>query len=84
MLQVAFLDRIASSSQVIERGLHIAGIPGGNNIQQKTQAGCAVELTGEIEIGEHTTLSVGDITDQTMHRFPLIEHASHAAAVWLV
>src|SRR6266699_2621507 len=84
MFQVTVLNRIASGSQVIERGLHVAGIPGGNNIEQETQTGGAVELTGKIAIGEHTTLPVGDITDQTMHRFPLIEHTPHLTPMRLV
>jgi hypothetical protein len=66
MLQVTVLDGIAAGSQVIERRLHIAGIPDGNDIEQETQAGRAVELTGEIAIGEDTTLPIGEIAGQAV------------------
>src|SRR5258708_39980657 len=77
MLQVTLLDGIAGGSQVVERGLHVAGIPGCDDVQQKTQGGCAVEVTGKIAIGEHPALSIGDVAGQAMDSLSFIEHTPH-------
>src|SRR5258708_6914507 len=84
MLQVTLLDGIAGGSQVVERGLHVAGIPGCDDVQQKTQAGCAVELTGKIAIGEHPALSIGDVAGQAMDSLSFIEHTPHLTPMRLV
>ena len=71
MLQVTVLDRIPGSSQMIECALHIARIPGSNDIEQEAQAGCTVELTREIAIGEHPALPISDIAGQAMDCFSI-------------
>ncbi|SRR5216683_7135150 len=84
MLQVTVLDQIAGGSQVIERRLHIARIPGGNDIEEKAQAGCAVELTGKIAIGEDAALPISNIASQAMDCLSLIEHAPDPASMGFV
>ncbi len=71
MLQVTVLHPKADGAQMIKRRLHVAGIPDGDDIEQETQAGSAVELTGKIAIGEHAALPLGDIAGQAMNCFPV-------------
>ena len=84
MLQIALLNYIPGGSQVIECRLHVARIPDGDDIEQEAQTGRAVELTGEIAIGEHATLPIGDIASQTVDRLSLIEHTPDLAPMRLV
>jgi len=84
MLQVALQDRISRRTQVIECCLHISGIPDSNDVQQQAQAGRTIELTGEISVGQYPKLPIGDKTRQAMHRFSLVEHASHTASIGFV
>ena len=66
MFQITVLDWIPAGSQVIECRLHVARIPDGNTIEEKAQAGRAIELTGEITIGEHAALPIGHLARQAV------------------
>jgi len=83
MLQVTFQDQVSRRPQVIKCSLHVAGIPNSNDVEQEAQTGGAIELTGEIAVGQDPKLSVGDKACQAMHQFSLVEQASHASSVWL-
>ena len=84
VLKVTFQDWVFCRTQVIERSLHVPGIPNSNDIEQETQTGCPVELTGEIAVGQYPKLPIGDKTREAMHRFSLIKHASYPASIGFV
>src|SRR5438105_4167433 len=84
IFQVAFEDRVPSRTQLIERNLHVPGIPNGNDIEQKAQTGCPIELAGQITVGQYPKLPIGDKTRQAMHCFTLVEHESDTASIWFV
>lgn len=81
MAQILVVHRVARLGQMIKRGLHVAGFPHPNHVQQEAQAGGAIQLTRNIVVGERPVLPMGQVSRQTVHRFALVEHASHAVAV---
>ena len=62
MLQVALQYRIVRRTQVVERSLHVPGIPHGNDVEQEAETSCSIELAGEIAIGQYPKLPIGDKT----------------------
>ena len=84
MLQVALQDRVVRRMQVVERSLHVPGIPNGNDVKQEAETGCLIELAGEIAIGQYSKLPIGDKTRQAMHCFSFVEHASYPASIGFV
>src|SRR5690348_4862920 len=84
MLQVALLYVVFCRTQVIQRSLHVPGIPNSNDIEQQAQTGCPIELAREIAVSQYPQLSIGDQTRQAMHQFSLVEHASYTASIGLV
>jgi hypothetical protein len=90
-LQVLFLKQVVNqflSDVVISESpsiaLQIPRIPNGNDVQQQAQAGGAIELAGEIAVGQDPKLPICDKTRQAMQRFSLVEHASYPASIGLV
>src|SRR5450755_108987 len=84
MLQIALLYGVFRRTQVIQRSLHVPGIPNSNDIEQQAQTGCPIELAREIAVGQYPKLPIGDKTRQAMHQFSFVKHASYPASIGFV
>jgi hypothetical protein len=71
MIQTTLLHSICRRAQAIKCSRYISGILDGNHVEQQAQAGGAIELIGEISVGQYLELPIGGITCQAMNRLSL-------------
>ena len=70
--KVLILHLIPCLPQIVEGGLHVTGIPHGDDIDKQAQTGRPIQLAGEIVVRQYPVLPVGEVAREAVYCLSLV------------